>query len=53
MIESILIILEGRKLKKYPGRSMTSTQAGRSRVQARVREKISGGTHSQGSTSEG
>lgn len=39
MIESILIILEGRKLKKYPGRSMTSTQAGRSRVQARVREQ--------------
>jgi len=39
VIESILIILEGKKAKKYRGRSMTSTQAGRSRVQARVREE--------------
>ena len=29
MVESILIILEGRKPKKYPGRSMTNTQAGK------------------------
>ena len=29
MVESILIILEGRKPKKYPGRSMTSIQAGK------------------------